>query len=210
MFIETTATARSLSQRKAVLGVGINDSIYNVQLTIDGKLYICPLYNRWLNMLRRCYSENYQKTKPTYRGCSVCIEWLTFSAFSLWMSNQDWKGNCLDKDIIKSGNKIYSPEMCAFVSQEVNNAFSDKKKREGLSSGVTICKRNKKYESQFYSEKGKKFLGYFDTDKQAGDAYAKEKANHLIELALTQSYEKIKIGLIDHAKGLCIARGISL
>ena len=77
-------------------------------------------------MLQRCYSESHLVRQPTYKGCSVCEEWLTFSNFKSWMEQQDWEGKQLDKDLLVYKNKIYSPETCVFVSSVINSFFVEK------------------------------------------------------------------------------------
>ena len=90
-----------------VYGVGINDmprgfcSYYK-----NGKQIVEHFYKTWKNSLERCYSFKYQENNPTYKGCSVCEEWLTLSNFKEWYDKQYYvKGFQLDKDIIKAGNK---------------------------------------------------------------------------------------------------------
>ena len=119
-FIEMPASKKSLSFRKPVFGVGTNDADYIIDRRIDGKRVACPIYRAWKNMLKRCHSDKYQKDRPTYIGCSVCKEWLTFSNFRRWMLTQDWQGKQIDKDIKFKGNKIYSPETCMFVTNKEN------------------------------------------------------------------------------------------
>tara|TARA_R110002050_G_scaffold11693_1_gene39168 strand:- start:71 stop:445 length:375 start_codon:yes stop_codon:yes gene_type:complete len=114
MFIEIKSNSQN--PRKFIHGVATNDADYFTQY--KGKT--CPYYSRWRKMLERCYSVEWQESKPTYKECSVCNEWLLFSNFKSWMINQDWIGKELDKDIINNGNKTYSPENCAFVSRKVN------------------------------------------------------------------------------------------
>ena len=115
--------------RKLVWNIGINDADYSVEKKTswyeNGKqkqkrVWVCPFYEKWRPMLQRCYSEKFQNKRPTYKGCSVCQEWLTFSNFKAWMEQQDWYGKELDKDILFPGNKIYSPDTCIFVDQGVN------------------------------------------------------------------------------------------
>ena len=91
MFTEIPANNLSLSMRKPIYGVGINDANYTVQPTINGKIVICPFYTKWTGMLKRCYSPQYQEKHPTYVECTVTSEWLFFSVFKSWMANQDWK-----------------------------------------------------------------------------------------------------------------------
>lgn len=79
-------------------------------------------------MLERCYSARYQERKPTYKGCSVCDEWLNYQNFAKWYDDNYYeiKGEimCLDKDILVKGNKIYSPENCVFVPNYINVLFA--------------------------------------------------------------------------------------
>ena len=75
------ANKSSLSRRKLVYGVGINDADYVVNPTVGGRRVICRFYQSWLCMLTRCYSVKSLKSHPEYVGCSVCDEWLAFSAF---------------------------------------------------------------------------------------------------------------------------------
>ena len=41
------------------------------------------VYQKWYGMLRRCYDEDFHKTKngKNYIGCTVCDRWLTLSNF---------------------------------------------------------------------------------------------------------------------------------
>lgn len=118
-----------LAKRKPLQGVGINDANYKTTTCerIDGVLvrtFICPYYAVWSDMLMRCYSTKYQEKCPTYKGASVCEEWLIFSNFKSWMETQDWEGKELDKDILIEGNNIYSAETCLFIPSEVNQLIA--------------------------------------------------------------------------------------
>ena len=98
-----------MKPKKLVYGVGINDADYSVAKTevighVDGKrkqkrVWGCPYYEVWANMLKRCYSAKCQGKQPTYKGCSVSEEWLRFSNFGRWMEVQDFEGKQLDKDL---------------------------------------------------------------------------------------------------------------
>lgn len=134
-----------MKPKKLVFGVGINDADYVVQRKetlgyVDGKqkqVWSCPFYRTWANMLKRC-SEKWQKRYPTYRGCSVAVEWLTFSVFKGWMEKQEWEGLQMDKDLLIVGNKVYDPERCIFVTQMVNTFVNDR----GASRGewlIGVC-----------------------------------------------------------------------
>jgi len=77
-------------------------------------------YKTWIGMLERCYSEKCHKKFPSYIDCTVCEEWLNYQNFAAWFDKNYIEGFELDKDIISDGNKIYSPEMCKFVSKKDN------------------------------------------------------------------------------------------
>ena len=62
--------------KKLVCGVGINDTDYVTQkfatIIVNGKrkqkrVWFCPFYRVWKNMLDRCYSTKFQDKNPTYK-----------------------------------------------------------------------------------------------------------------------------------------------
>lgn len=160
-------------RRKLVCGVGIND-LYHVRGRFVKEKYVkCPFYEKWSNMIIRCYSKN---KRECYKGCTVSDEWLVFSNFRNWMVSQDWENKELDKDILVKGNKLYSPETCIFIDQHINTLLINKGAGRGkYALGVTFCKLNKKFRSSC-SKNGKlKSLGYFKTEKEAHNAYCNYK-----------------------------------
>lgn len=177
-------------KRSLTYGVGINDADYVVQKNekVDGKkkaVWRCPYYDRWISMLRRCYSAKFHVKQPTYKGCKVCDEWLYFSNFHKWMENQDWEGKQLDKDLLLEGNKIYSPDTCVFVSPRVNIFINDHGRARGkYLIGVSWDKRNKKFRADCCNPftKKKEYLGLFDTELEAHNAWLERKQEHCIEL----------------------------
>ncbi|WNO60454.1 hypothetical protein [Rheinheimera sp. MMS21-TC3] len=81
------------------------------------------IYSRWIDMIKRCYDPKKQERHPTYKGCSVCDEWHNFQNFVKWFEAnhpKDGKYYELDKDIIVTGNKVYSPETCVFATRSEN------------------------------------------------------------------------------------------
>lgn len=178
---------------RLVCGVGVNDAGYNVYgyETVDGKckcVWICPFYRTWKSMVERCYSEKYQSKRPTYKGCSVCGEWLTFSNFKSWMKQQDWEGKQLDKDILKEENKVYCPEYCIFVDRSINSFVTDSGAARGdYMIGVSWYKRHDKFISQCSNPfTGKEeYLGYFINELDAHLAWKKRK--HELACMLAES-----------------------
>ncbi len=180
-----------LLKKQSVFGFGVNDADYLIKN--------CPYYKRWIGMIGRCYSENLHARQPTYKDCTVCEEWKYFSGFKSWMEKQDWKGKHLDKDIIKPGNKHYSPENCCFVSPALNSLLNYK---PSTNSGLPIGVENNGDGFRVnMSINGKnKSLGTHNTAKEAGEVYCKAKTEHVLEIANQQADIRIKNGLIKHAE----------
>lgn len=198
-FIENPVNNRCLSRRNLVYGVGVNDANYMTSIVTDeGKQITCPFYQKWIDILQRTQSEKYLIRYPTYRGCSICDEWLIFSKFKSWMESQDWIGKCIDKDIIKPGNKVYSPEMCVFVSQHVNLILTNRRRCRG-SLPIGVSKYKDKFISEISINKKHVFLGIYKTKEEAAKAYGKVKYNAIMELALIQTDKRVKDGLKLHA-----------
>ena len=194
------ASKISIGLRRSVCDVGINDANYIIRQMIDGKYEICPFYQKWTSMLKRCYSEKLQKRQPYYAGCTVSIEWLIFSNFKSWMEKQDWQSKHLDKDILVPHNKVYSHETCLFVTQEINNLLTDSSAARGnLPQGVSFHKRDQIFESQIRRYGKLSFIGRYDTQKEASLAYRKAKSEHIKQIAETQP-EPIRSGLLRHAE----------
>lgn len=196
-FIEKPINKRALSLRVNPYGLGVNDANYLIRYTDNGKSFRCPFYFRWLNMLMRCYCDKFHKKEPTYIDCSVCDEWLTFSNFKAWMIKQDWQGKHLDKDILVQGNKIYSPETCIFVTQEINKLLNVSKKSKN-NYLVGVYKKGGKYVSRCRKGKSQVYLGIHETEIKAHNAYKEYKSKLINELALNES-DPLKSALMRYA-----------
>jgi hypothetical protein len=168
--------------RRPIYGVGINDSDYLTQETVDGKRIICPFYQKWKGMLERCYSRAYTNRtgSKAYKDSTVCEEWLVFSVFKTWMESQQWQGLDLDKDMMYPGNKLYSPETCAFIPRKINVLFTDRRRSKGdYPLGVHKRKPGKDmvndYSKPFVSEgftgEKNKHLGVYATATEAHRAW---------------------------------------
>lgn len=184
-----------------VCGVGKNDADYEVQPRVNGKQTACPIYVKWKSMLERCYSDKVQRKHPTYKGCSVTEEWLTFSNFRSWMIRQDWEGNALDKDILLEGNKIYGPETCAFISSKLNSLLNEYVAGRG-DQPLGINKHGKNYQARI-TKLGKRVqIGTFKTPEAAHDAYRAAKAD-VIELAANEQNDmRIRKALMKRVENL--------
>lgn len=187
----------------SVYGVGINDANYSTTGSVGGTWSICPYYSRWRNMLKRCYCPDYLEKYPTYEGCYVCPDWLTFSNFRVWMETQDWEGKELDKDLLVVGNKCYSPETCMFITPAINSLIiSQKHSKNGHMMGVTFHPSTGKFRAICRNSVTKKTesLGLFHEEIDAHLAWKKRKRELVIEVAESLEDVKIKQALLQHYK----------
>lgn len=183
---------------RLVYGIGINDSDYVVQPTVNGKQVICPLYRAWHSMLVRCYSSKCQAARPTYIGCSVAPEWLSFMAFRAWMIKQDWQDRDLDKDLLFPGNKVYGPNTCVFISHRLNTFTTDRAAARGeWPLGVNWHKATGKFVAQCCNPfTGKQeSCGYFTCPAEAHEAWRKRKHEHALALAAEQTDPRLAAAL---------------
>lgn len=142
-------------------------------------------YKKWYNMLNRSYNDT--KQFKSYKDVTVCEEWHNFQVFADWFYDnynsaymQKWQ---LDKDILFKGNKLYSPENCAFVPQEINSLFLKSNGTRGLTPVGTSITRNARYAAKY--KRGNKIvcLGTFDTPEEAFQAYKIAKEEYIKEVA---------------------------
>ena len=178
---------RKSIRAKFVCGVGINDADYNISRSLDGRIiWRCPFYVVWSSMLVRCYSEKEKLRLPTYKDCKVCDEWLIFSNFKAWMETQDWEGKDLDKDLLKEGNKVYSPEICIFVDHKINTFVLHHGNGSGqYMIGVHLHKKLNKFRARCCNPfNGKQeSLGLFTTELEAHLAWKARKHQLACQLA---------------------------
>lgn len=198
-FPQITATKKSLSLRRSICGVGINDSAHQIRLIINDIAVTCPIYVIWSSILNRCYSKKFQEKNPTYKGCRISEEWKSFVNFKTWVLTQDWDGKELDKDIIKTNNKTYSKDLCIFVSNNMNALLCDRAADRGVfPPGVSLQRmvNRNRYQARCNVNGNRMHIGTFDTPEQAHAAYLKFKSNHVHEIALQQTDERLKQALI--------------
>lgn len=171
-------------------------SVYNIGYygvgEYDSKNYT-EIYDIWTSLIGRCYSEKYHKRHITYKNTIVCEEWHNFQNFAKWYheNQKPWmKGWHLDKDILVKGNKIYSPETCCFVPQEINSLFNKRQNHRGdLPIGIRLS--NKRYQVRVNKRGKATYPGTYSTIEEAFRVYKKEKEDYIKEVA-----DKWK-GLID-------------
>ena len=190
--------------RKPVQGIGIND----MPGRSNDRHEKPSLYGMWNNILLRVTGgENgaFYKENPTYRGTTVCEEWLTLSNFITWVeSHENWRGKRIDKDILCPGNKHYSPETCVLVSGDLNNLLTDCARGRGKYPKGVVKDRSK-YRARVGGTNNRIELGSYHTVAEAHRVYCKAREEYIREIAenLTDAdtcdIERTREALLRHA-----------
>lgn len=113
-------------------------------------------YTSWGSMIARCYREKFKERNPSYLDCSCVIEWNNYQNYCEFYENDVWRksGWHLDKDLLVRGNKIYSPETCVYLPQELNSpalSFKETKNKYGYKN-VGLCPNKGEWMSVVYSD----------------------------------------------------------
>lgn len=167
---------------KSVIGIGyLGVGKYN------SKSMGRKIYNVWVGIIERSYSEKWKKKYPTYKNVIVCDEWLNFQNFAKWYDNnyphhiQGIKFE-VDKDLKQENveNKIYSPETCIIVPKRING-FMVNKQSSNTSGyiGVRKLKGKNKWSASSVNQikKSPRNLGVFNTLEEALACYEKDRCD---------------------------------
>ncbi len=193
---------------RILYGVGVNDADYPTTRSevLGGKytqVWVCPYYDRWKGMLKRCYSVKFKQKNTTYNDVVCCDEWLIFSNFKSWMETQDWEGKELDKDLLSGQTKIYSPNTCCFLNKEENSfiKIQGRKSENKLPIGVERKRGKDIFQAKisiFHNGKGSLVnLGTYPTAMEAHRAWQAAKIERSFYFARLQKDERIAEGFIN-------------
>lgn len=189
-------------------GVGYNQKIKGQKhYSTDTKIY-----EKWYDMMQRCYDPEYKKENPSYTSVYSVPEWHNFQVFAKWYEENYYDCNgetmCLDKDLFSNDKSIciyepvkyneayrtnvayYSPETCCFLPERLNLLF-----RTGvqeLYSEKLKCieqTTNGKYRLRYNN----KYFGTFDNKRSAWLCYKLNK-----ELVIQTRTEEYKDYLPKH------------
>ena len=166
-------------KRNGASKVGIND-------VLNAKRYYS--YFIWRGMIARAFGETTKKAQPSYKEVTVCEDWLTYSKFKQWFDdprNGYQKGYQLDKDIIRQGNTMYSPDTCCFVPREINSLLrkriGNNHNCDGIPTGVERV--GNKFVAILTANGRKSILGRFENSDDAFECYRKAKEERIHNVA---------------------------
>ena len=173
------------------LGIDKNGNVSKTYESKDGKNVHTWEYNKWQNMLKRCFDDKYKEKYPTYKDATCCKRWLCFANFledfEILKNEYNWSEDetlNLDKDILHKNNKIYSLENCVLVPNWINMLFvNNDAKRGDCPIGVSYRKDRKKYQAQCNINGKLKTLGLYNTIEEAFNAYKMAKEQEIKRVA---------------------------
>ena len=170
--------------KKSFYGIGYNSKGRH-KTSVNGTHTL--VYKTWYSMITRCYCAKLHARRPTYIGCSVADEWLDYQEFAQWFENHEYsdRGYQLDKDLLLPSNKVYAPDLCVFVPQELNKLLNGSSATRGqYPQGICWDTSTKKYKAQISLNGKIQHLGLFDTPQEAHQAYKETKEEYVKRKAL--------------------------
>lgn len=151
------------------------------------------LHRHWRHVLERTIAGRDIKR---YEDCQVVEEWYNFQNFCEWAIKQknstrkEENGRLwhLDKDMVSRGNRLYCPELCVFLPNEVNAFYTKKEIGNTGYPGVNYIKPGSKNAKEGYIARccigeERKYLGYYYSPEQAFEKYRQCKEAAARELA---------------------------
>ncbi len=180
----------------SVYGVGITGNKYprsvNKKMTKE--------YDTWIHILQRCFDDRLKEKQPSYVDKECCEEWLYFPNFYEWLHDQPnfdkWlngKRWAIDKDILIKRNKLYSPNTCCLVPQNVNCVFLKREADRGkYPIGVTEGEFGFEAKCHNPFTNRSEELGCYATPERAFEAYKRYKED-IVKQVAKQEYDKENI-----------------
>ncbi len=154
--------------------------------TKDGVNYMTKARAIYLAILARCNPLSWVTLFPTYKGCYVEGVFKDFQTFTDWYVTQvgyGIKGYEIDKDLLITGNKVYSEDSCVLIPKFVN-LFLTHKKNKKQAGPTGVQKSGNKYYAAIGINGKLVSLGGFRTEIEAMQAYKEAKEQRAKDIVL--------------------------
>ena len=159
------------------------------------------IYYIWRNIHLRCEKPKTNKKYISYVNCAVCDEWSVFDNFYNWYIKNFYQipnqKMCVDKDVLCKNNKLYSPQTCCILPNDINVLLTNRKSERG-DYPLGVYKKDKKYIAKCKYENKTIWIGSYDNVNDAFNAYKykkeeliKKKANEYKLLLPQRIYEAL-------------------
>lgn len=166
---------------RIIYGVGTNNVPYGTGYLAKTKEGITREYDHWCRMLQRSYDPKWFEKHPTYEKCEVKEVWWDYQAFASYYHNCEYKpiNSDLDKDLLVFRNKVYGPDTCVFLPEQVNKGIV-------IRGRVSVWhSRDEKYETYCNGV----YIGRSYDPLHYADTWLKNKQTHIQSLA--ENYKNI-------------------
>ena len=141
----------------------------------------------WHGMLQRCYDPKYHEKEPTYKDCILEDYLLNFQHMAEWIDKNYYEVQGeqmhLDKDILCKGNKIYSPETCCFVPNEINTIFNKHKNKRCKLGVCGVFRKGNRFYSVVSMFGRNVSLGGYESIEEAKSAYKDARETYIKRVA---------------------------
>lgn len=110
------------------------DGTWSKTIRIDNFNHPTKSYQVWLDMKKRCYSEQRLEKYPSYMGCEVSEDFMDFNKFTEWYTKQigyGIEGYHLDKDLLYTASRHYSEKTVVLIPAALNSFLTTCKKARG-------------------------------------------------------------------------------
>lgn len=191
---------------RLIYGYGINDS--------EGPhTFICPETGKkirerhnlkWAIMQGRCLSERIKREKPAYRDAHYCPEWRWSSVFEPWSHEQERilgmniRKLELDKDIFGTGDSLYSPETCVYVTKNMNNFFKGNKRNpENAHLPVGVYLHHKRRTPRYQVQLKGQHVGIFGSIEEAKIVSFRIRREYITEEVKDWPQEHVKQKILE-------------
>lgn len=149
-------------------------------------------YNAWVAMLKRCYDFS-RKDAKWYAGCEVDPGWHNYQEFCDWFCSQpgcmeDFE---LDKDLLSPGSKVYGPDTCCLVPQEINKLLSSRSSCRG-EFPIGVSRKGDKFQAKVNMRGEQCYLGVYATPEAAFMAYKSAKERHIRDLVMNDFRDSLR------------------
>jgi len=184
----------------------VDGTIYNAK-TRGERLWTDLIYrtsNPSLGTVAGRRSEHYADCVNLFHSFDSFVEWCQCQ-HGYMNKEENGKYWQLDKDIILPGNKIYSPDTCVFIPNNVNSLFMTGKSRNsksGLPMGVSTYFRSKNlFTASCRVSDSEKYMGLFNTPMLAHQAWQEAKIGEILRHSRREELgEVVCLALERHAR----------
>jgi len=132
--------------------------------------YNNKIYTAWKNMRGRC-NNTLSKDYKYYglRGIKHCEDWKEYAYFEKWALKNGYKENLTLDRINCDGN--YEPSNCRWATKTTQSRNTRRLRIDNTSGERGVKRQGKKYEASITINGKTKYIGIFNTTKEAGLAY---------------------------------------